>query len=159
LWQPANPTRRARSRHQRPRLLAIFATQLSERTTGLGDAGGGRGTGIQHSLPRNAGDPTDYGRPPPRLARRRPRHGGQGEEESRKHASFHSVTSSLGLRDGRCETLRGDGLRKTPRARALPCCRSCAGHRSCNRRSILSPSPRTRAPDSADSPPPGARRC
>jgi len=59
----------------------------------------------------------------------------------------------------RRDIVKGDGLRKTPPARGLPCCRSCADHRSCNHFPAFSPSPRTRARDWADSPPRGARRC
>jgi hypothetical protein len=102
------------------------------------------------------------GRPPPRLARQRPaaRRSGRGGKPEIPVISFDPLFSwRLVFVTGRCETLKGDDLRKTPPARGLPCCRSCAGHRSCNRFPVLSPWPQTRARDQADSPPPCAQRC
>jgi hypothetical protein len=59
-------------------------------------AGGARGTGIQHSPPRNTRDPTDADDLRHALRDNGPRHGGQGEEGSQKYPSFHSIPSSLG---------------------------------------------------------------
>jgi hypothetical protein len=58
--------------------------------------GGARGTGIQHSPPRNTRDPTDADDLRHALRDNGPRHGGQGEEGSQKYPSFHSIPSSLG---------------------------------------------------------------
>src|SRR6516164_7278683 len=55
------------------------------------------------------------------------------------------------------DVIKGDNLRKMPPARGLPWCRSCVGHRSCNRFPALSPSSWTRARDWADRPPRGGR--
>jgi hypothetical protein len=125
---------------------------------GTRDIAGARGTGIQHSPPRNTREPT--GADDLRHAATARGTAAMARRQARNTRRFIlSPLLLVGLRDRRCETLTGDGLRKTPPARGRPCCRSCAGHRSCNRCPILSPSPRTRARDWAGSPPPCARRC
>jgi hypothetical protein len=136
----------------------FFPSKSDGRKFGGSRLGGARGTGIQHSPPRNTREPT--GADDLRHAATARGTAAMARRQARNTRRFIlSPPLLVGLRDRRCETLTGDGLRKTPPAHGRPCCRSGAGHRSCNRCPILSPSPRTRARDSVDSPPPCARRC